>query len=162
MKKAIKEALFTMLGLFAGIIAGEAVMFRKKQKEKEQWKSMSDKHLKLMLLYDQWMITKQEGKSIVEYFHKNRIESIAIYGMSYLGERLLDELRDSDIKVRYAIDQNAGNIYADVDVFLPCDEMPLVDAVIVTPVYYFYEIQEMLLSKVDYKIISLEDLLSEI
>lgn len=137
-------------------------ILKTKQKEKEQWKDMSNKHLKLMLLLNQWLIIKQEGKSIVEYFNKNKIESIAIYGMSYIGERLLDELKSSDINVKYAIDQNANNIYTELDVLSPDAELPEVDAIIVTPIYYFYKIQKMLLSKVDYKIISLEDLLSEV
>ena len=111
---------------------------------------------------DQWLIKKQEGKSIIEYFQKKGITNIAIYGMSYLGERLLDELRESEIKVKYAIDMNANNIYTDVDVFLPSQELPRVDAVVVTAVFFFYDIQEMLSKKVDYEIISLEDLLNEI
>lgn len=109
------------------------------------------------------MVCHKAGeKSIDAYFHKNKIENIAIYGMSYVGERLLDELRDSDITVKYAVDQNADNIYADIDVILPGENMPEVDAIVVTPIYYYYEIQEMLSSKVDCKIISLEDILNEI
>ena len=42
----------------------------------------------------------------------NVYKEIAIYGMSYLGERLADELAGSDITVKYAIDRNADNIYA--------------------------------------------------
>lgn len=45
---------------------------------------------------------------------------------------------------------------------LPGENMPEVDAIVVTPIYYYYEIQEMLSSKVDCKIISLEDILNEI
>ena len=162
MKKIIRSVLLILVSVLGGIIVGGTAIFKAMQKEKEQWKNMSNKHLKLMLLFNQWLITKQEKKSIIEYFHKNNIENIAIYGMSYIGERLFDELKDSDIKVKYAIDKNADNIYADIDVVLPSEKMPVVDAIIVTPVYYFYEIYEMLSSKVNYKIISLEDLLYEI
>lgn len=162
MKKRINSYLLMLAGMSIGGIAGAAIEFRLTQKQINHWKNMSNKHLKLMILLNQWFATKQEKKSIDAYFHKNKIENIAIYGMSYVGERLLDELRDSDITVKYAVDQNADNIYAHIDVILPGENMPEVDAIVVTPIYYYYEIQEMLSSKVDCKIISLEDILNEI
>ena len=159
MKKGIGAVLSLTTGVLIGGTASAAAVFKKKQIEKEEWKNMSNKHLTLMLLLNQWLIKKQEGKSIIEYFQKKGITNIAIYGMSYLGERLLDELRESEIKVKYAIDMNANNIYTDVDVFLPSQELPRVDAVVVTAVSFFYDIQEMLSKKVDYEIISLVDLI---
>lgn len=162
MKKTIISSLSVSAGILMGFAVGGAVTFKAKQKEKEQWKNMSNKHLALMLLLNQWLITRQEGKSVVEYFHKNGIRSIAIYGMSYIGERLYDELKNSDIDVRYAIDRNAKSLYADIDIIVPDEKLPKVDAIIVTPVFYFYEIEEMLSEKVDYKVISLGDLLHEI
>ena len=77
--------------------------------------------------------------------------------MSYLGERLLDELKDTGIVVRYGIDKNAQNIYADVEIKSLDDELPEVDAIVVTAVYFFDEIEEELSKRVEYPIISLED-----
>lgn len=162
MKKKIMSLLSVLIGALVGGIVGGTAIFRVKQKQKEQWKNMSNKHLALMLLFNQWLLKKQEGKSIVEYFHKNEIKNIAIYGMSYVGERLYDELKNTDIEVKYAIDKNADNLYADVNVMLPSEELPEVDAIIVTPISYYYEIKEMLSAKVDYRIISLDDMLCEI
>lgn len=162
MKKVVGTVLSLTSGVLIGSAAGAAAIFKKKQKEKEEWKNMSNKHLTLMLLLNRWLVTKQEGKSIVNYFHEKGITSIAIYGMSYLGERLLDELKNSDIEVKYAIDLNANNICTDVDVLLPSQELPRVDAIVVTAVSFFYDIQEMLSKKVDYEMISLEDILNEI
>lgn len=158
----MKKGIELFLAGIVGSVIGMAMVFKIKQKEKEKWKIMSDKHLTLMLLLNQWMRTKQEGKSIVEYFHKNEITNIAIYGMSYIGERLYDELDITDIKVKYAIDQNADNIYSDINVLLPDEDLPQVDAIVVTPVYHFYEIKEMLSGKMDCKIVSLEDVLCEL
>ena len=111
-----------------------------------------------MLVMNQWLIDKQEGKSLVDFFEDNGYKSIAIYGMSYLGERLMDELKDSSIEVRYAIDRNAENIYAGVEVKKPEDDLEEVDAVIVTAVFFFDEIEEQLEKILDCPIISLEDI----
>ena len=109
MKKGMISVLSAIAG--AGSVAVGVSMYEKhKLEEGEKWKQLADKHLALMQLFNQWMVTKQEGKSIVDYFHKESIKSIAIYGMSYVGERLYDELKDSDIEVKYAIDKNADGI----------------------------------------------------
>ena len=88
--------------------------------------------------------------------------SVAIYGMKELGERLYDELENSGIEVCYIIDKNADSIYADVDVITPDDDLKPVDVIVVTAIYYFDEIEEMLSEKVDYPVISLEDILYEV
>ena len=115
-----------------------------------------------MQVMNQWLINKQEGKSLVSFFEENGYKSIAIYGMSYLGERLEDELRDSGIKICYAIDKNAENIYADIDVKSLEDDMDDVDAVVVTAVYFFDEVEEELEKIFDCPIISLEDIVQEV
>ena len=70
MKKGIGAVLSLTTGVLIGGTASAAAVFKKKQIEKEEWKNMSNKHLTLMLLLNQWLIKKQEGKSIIEYFQK--------------------------------------------------------------------------------------------
>ena len=82
--------------------------------------------------------------------------------MSYVGETLYHELEDSPVEVAYAIDKRAEGMYADVELLSPDDELPDVDAVIVTPVFFFDEIEEMLASKMDADIVSMEDILYEV
>lgn len=146
----------------AGTVAGAAAMVHIKGKADARHKELADKHLAIMLMYNQWMITKQEGKSIVTYFEDNQYKEIAVYGMSYVGERLLDELRDSDIKVSYAIDRKSDSICADIDLVSPDEPLGKVDAIVVTSNYYFDAIEEMLMDKVDCPIINFEDILYEI
>lgn len=77
--------------------------------------------------------------------------------MRELGERLEAELNGSDIHVRYVIDQNADNINTKLPKYTVSDDLPEVDAIVVTAVYYYQEIEETLSRKVDYQVISLED-----
>lgn len=162
MKKGVVSILSMLVGVTTGTVTGAVGVGKIMGKRIDEKEQMSDKHLALMLLLNQWLITKQEGKSIVDFFHRESIKSIAIYGMSYVGERLYDELKDTDIEVKYAIDKNADVIYADIDIVTPDDELKLVDAIIVTPVFYFESISEILEQKTKIPILSLEDILYEV
>ena len=82
--------------------------------------------------------------------------------MSYAGEALLDELKDSKVKVVYGIDQNADSIYTDVDIVSADDDLEDVDAIVVTAITFFDEIEDKLSNKVSCPIISLEDILYEV
>lgn len=152
-----RTGLFALAFMGVGAAIIEYIVLRLKKKEVIDWKKMSDKHLTLMHLMNQWLKIKQEGKKVEDYFHNNKIGTIAIYGMSYAGERLYEELKNTDIKIRYAIDRNCEGIYMDIDILSPDEEFPEVDAIVVTPVSFFHEIKDMLRKKIDCRIISLEE-----
>lgn len=158
MNKGIISALSAVTGAAIGAgAAGKAIIG-----EKEKAKSMSDKHLALFLMMNQWVRVKQEGKNLSEYFERNGYKKIAIYGMSYAGEALINELKDTSIEVAYCIDKNANSIYADVNVFLPEDDFDAVDAVVITAITFFDEIVEKLSGKMQCPFISLEEILYEV
>lgn len=133
-------------------------LYKKISKEKE----ISKKHLRLFILLNHWLELKQEGRTILDYFYQNKIKCIAIYGMSYVGERLYEDLKNSDIKIKYIIDRNAKKIYSNLDLYLPNDTLPEVDAIIVTAISYFDEIKTVLDKNVGYPIVSLEEILNEL
>lgn len=82
--------------------------------------------------------------------------------MSYVGETLVEELKNSDIIIAYGIDQKAESIYPDVEVVFADDKLEEVDAVVVTAITFFDEIVEKLSTKVACPILSLEDILYEL
>lgn len=158
MKKVVTTLLATITG---GIVGAGAVshLWKNKYTQSDEW---GKKMLEFYNVLNEWLMLKQEGKSLVEYFERNQYKTIAIYGMKELGERLFDELKKSDVKVVYAIDKNADAIYADIDIVTPDNDLPKVDVIVVTAIHYFNEIEELLAEKVDYPIISLEDLIYEV
>ena len=113
-------------------------------------------------MMNQWVKIKQEGKNLSTYFENKGYKRIAIYGMSYAGETLVDELKDTGIEVVYGIDQNADSIFADIDIVTMDDTLEDVDAVVVTAITFFGEIEEKLHGKLNCSIISLEDILYEV
>ena len=157
-----RRVLSFLLGGTVGGIVGAFTVGSRLGKDVKGERTYAQKHLRIMQMFNQWLIDKQEGKNLASFFEDNGYKSIAVYGMSYLGERFVDELKGSEIEVKYAIDKNADNIYADVEVKLPSDNLPEVDAVVVTAVYFFDEIESELIELVDCPVISLEDVLFEV
>lgn len=158
----VKKGFIAILSSLAGAATGAGVAVKMASQKTKQQKEYADKHLALYLLMNQWVRVKQDNKSIADYLKKEGYKEVAIYGMNYAGETLLKELQDSDVNVKYGIDKNADNIYSDINVVTPKEELETVDAVIVTAVTFFYEIDEMLSEKMDCPILSLEDILYEL
>ena len=150
MKKGIVPALSAVTGAVVSAVAIGKTMVEKVEKASK----MSDKHLALFQMMNQWVRVKQEGKNLSEYFEKNNYKKIAIYGMSYAGETLVEELKGTKTEVVYGIDRNADSIYSDVDIVSLEDNLEEVDAVVVRA-FTFSE-------KVNCPILSLEDILYEV
>ena len=157
----MKKVFSTLLGMAAGAAAGGIAANQAAAKKIRGMHESGEKVHELYMAFDQWLQIRQQGKTLAEYFTKKGYKTVAVYGMKELGERLCDELRGSDVAVKYAIDKNADFIYADVDVVMPDEELAPVDVIVVTAITYFDEIEEMLCEKVDCPIVSLEDILYE-
>lgn len=158
----MKKGIITVISGIAGVIAGAGAVAKVLGKSLSKTNNLSDKHLALFLMMNQWVKVKQEGKKLSEYFETNGYKKIAIYGMSYAGETLLDELRESEIEVVYGIDNRADSIYLDLDIVTMEDTFEEVDAVVVTAITYYEEIAEKMEKKLECPIISLEDILYEV
>lgn len=158
MKKGVVGVLSLLAGAAGGIIGVSRVTGTKINEQQQ----MSNKHLSLFLMMNQWVKVKQEEKNLASYFERNGYKKIAIYGMSYAGETLLSELKGTDVQVAYGIDKKADGLYSDIDIVSGEDSLEPVDAVVVTAVTFFDEIESNLSEKVTCPIISLEDILYEI
>lgn len=158
----MRKGVIGVLSLLAGA-TGSAIgvrkIFEKKINERQQ---LSDKHLALFLMMNQWVKVKQEGKNLASYFEKNEFKKIAIYGMSYAGETLVDELQGTKVQIAYGIDRKADGMYANIDIVPLEGDLEEVDAIIVTAITFFDEIENTLADKVNCPIISLEDVLYEV
>lgn len=158
----MNKNVMSVLGVVAGAAAGAGAVNYKKLKRQDSDFKVIKKNEAILKMFNQWLILKQEGKSIDKYFIDNGYRRIAIYGMSYAGERLLDDLKDSEIEVAYGIDRNAEHIFSEVEIVNLDDDLQPVDAVVVTAIYNFDDIEEKLSDRVDCPIISLEDVIYEL
>lgn len=156
----MKKCVVSALSMFAGGLAGAGAIKRISDGKIADIQKMSEKHLALFLMMDRWVKVKQEGKNLAQYFEQHGYKKIAIYGMSYAGETLVDELKGSGIEIAYGIDQKEKFTYIDV---ITIDEpLPEVDVIVVTAITFFDEIAGKLKEKISYPIVSLEDVLYEV
>lgn len=163
MNNKILLATFTVGSAVIGAMLGVAATAGELEKQISEKKKMSDKHLDLYLLMNRWVKLKQKGINLSKYFEKNGYNRIAIYGMSYAGETLAEELKGTNIEVAYGIDKNAENIWINNIDILPLEnKLDAVDAVIVTAISSYDSIRALLSKKFVCPIISLEDILDEI
>lgn len=87
-----------------------------------------------------WLDMAQHMLSIGQYLLKSGYKRIGIYGMKELGERLYSDLRMAGITPVCFIDQS-DDIYGEIPIYKASDELPQMDLIIVTSVYYYDEIK---------------------
>lgn len=158
----MNKGVVSVLSAVIGAAAGAGAMRKATAEEAEKQRALANKHLELFLMMNQWVKVKQEGKNLSEYFERNGYKKIAVYGMSYAGETLVDELKGTNIEVVYGIDRNADSICSDLMIVTMEDDLSEVDVVVVTAISFFDEIEEKLAQKLDCPAISMEDILYEV
>lgn len=158
MRKGIITGLSLIIGSIGGFIVGKGIYGRannEKIKKIEKFKNYYN-------LLNQWLINKNEGKSLETYFLNNNYNTIAIYGMGELGNRLYEEIKNTNIKVKYAIDKNADSVYSNLDVVNMEEDFEMVDVVVITATFDYDVIKDEISTKIDCPIISLEDVVYEV
>lgn len=105
------------------------------------------------------LCVNREELEFIKRYIKNTIESIgkniAVYGLGQRGQKLLRLYRETPITVKYVLDKNKkNNDYAQAGLD---DELPEVDAIIVTPKYYQDEIMEKLKAKTKNRLLRYEE-----
>lgn len=155
MKKGTIAVISTIIGAITGAL-GQGLVKNKIIDEKNK---KVDKFKAYYNMLNQWLQLKQEGKSLEEYFATNNIHTIAIYGMGEMGNRLYEELKNTNIEVRYAIDKNADSTYSEINVIdLESGDLDEVDAIVVTAIFAYDEIEEKINNVVNYSVVNLEDI----
>lgn len=86
-----------------------------------------------------WLMLKNRNKKFEDFFVQRGYQNIAVYGMGYLGERFLEELKTSKVNVKYGIDREVVK-KGDLLVYTMEDELPKADVIIVTVVHLFFNI----------------------
>lgn len=157
----MNKIVLSCISALAGIGTATAFVGKKmndiiceKNTEKEKFRIMYH-------ALEKWMRIKQSNKNLSTYFEVYGYNKIAIYGMGDLGKLLINELEDTSITVEYAIDKNITS-NEKINVVKPDSDLQDVDAIVVTAIAYFDDINENLSNKVNCPIVSLEDIIYEV
>ncbi len=143
-----------VIAFFMGIFV---MFFGKKVFQNKARVSNQDKFGAYYDVLNKWLKLKETNQTIEEHLKKKGIKTVAIYGMGDLGKHLLNDLKNTDIEVKYAIDRSFLAI-SEIDIYEPDADMPPVDAVIITPVFDYDSICKNLKLKVNCKLLSIADL----
>lgn len=115
---------------------------------------------KKMLL--KWITLKQDHIDFSSYFENHSLYTIAVYGLGEQGIRFIDELKSSNVTIKYVVDKGTKQFAADYPLYAPNDTLEEVDAMVVTVVNSFQEIEEQMAYKLMCPIISLEEIIESL
>lgn len=157
----MKKGLLATVSLLAGAATGAVAMGKVKNSVVDEKTEKIDKFKAYYGMLNGWLSLKQEGKTLATWFEENGYKNVAIYGMGEMGDRLYEELKNTDIKVAYAIDQNSDSIYSELQIYQKEDGLPEVDVIVVSAIFAFDEISIELKKRCSCPVISLEDVVYE-
>lgn len=111
-------------------------------------------------ILETWLTLKEQNITLEKTLYMRNISKIAIYGGGILGKHLYRELEGTNIHVECFIDQSKRTVVTNVSTVLPETYIGEVDAIVVTPVMEFAQIQEKLMKYYSCDIVSLETLVA--
>ncbi len=152
-----------MMMFVVGVLIGATfVLFYSMKKvyiDRNGYEERIEKQSEFYEVLVKWIKNIHEGWKIDRALEEMNYKNVAIYGMKELGELLYDELKDSGISVDYIIDKRANKLFAEVEIVTPDDTLKPVDAIIVTAIHYYDDIEKNLSSVINCPILSLRDLI---
>lgn len=151
----------------AGLLLSVSHYYIRHKKIKKKELQYIKKEKRLKGYYDllvQWVYNLQNRNCLISYLKRNNISNVAIYGMGNVAEILINELKGTDIKILYGIDQNSEK-YIKPFIDIPVIKLHEVvkqekaDAIIVTPIFIYKDIlKDIRKQGIDDTVISLEDI----
>lgn len=95
-----------------------------------------------------WMENRNAGKTFVDYLHEYGYKTLGIYDAGELGRLLYEEIKASDLKVRYFVDRNAEGLKAiegiPVIYLSEISKMEEVDVLIISPIVDYEAVCQIL------------------
>lgn len=101
-----------------------------------QIKLLNEKVNKFRWLYENAIsfatIVQSCSYQINEYFSKNNIEKVSIYGVGPIGKLLINQLLQEGIEIDYTVDIYAARVLENIPMFRPYEDLPQTDILIIT------------------------------
>ena len=153
----VKKAIQYLGTLSLGVCIGALIFKDRTSDEDVKNLELKNRYKQYYNMLNQWLGLKMDNQNLSQYLMEKGYKQVAIYGMGELGNRLWEELKNTDIDVSYAIDQNPVINYSNLKIITKDTAIPDVDAIIVTVPYAYDEIKKELETKTDCPILSLEE-----
>ncbi len=158
--KIMKRIILSVLSFGLGCYCSVKVLLNPTIRELGNARTMSSKHLSMFLLMNRWVFLKQHEKCLDKYFIDNGYYRIAVYGLNYIGNALIEELKGTNIVVEYGIDRSQINREDDLKMVTPEDIFDDVDVIVVTPLNAYEQIADDISKKIYCPIVSIEEIVN--
>ena len=107
-----------------------------------------------------WMDILEDGKGLSDYLKRRGFYNIAVYGGKDIGWHFIRQIQGTEVTIKYVIDKRSFSERQNPwTTFHPDDRLPMVDAIIVTPIWDYENIKWQLSKQLKWPIISLEDVI---
>jgi lactate dehydrogenase-like 2-hydroxyacid dehydrogenase len=163
----MKKKHIIMIAALTAAAAGITIYIRSLKKLMREANEKVLKFKQYYYVYNQWIKNCIDQYSVEKAMLDHGYRTITIYGNGEIGNRLYEALKDSEVKVKCFIDKKADDYtkYNEDGIAVyginEADEYEDVDAIIVTTVNIFEEIEQKLReNNVKCDIVSLDDVLA--
>lgn len=119
------------------------------------------KFQKMFYIYNEWMKLQEQDIYISSYLKQLGYKDVAIYGDSYIGKRLYHDLKKGGMNIPFFIDMNAKYLSEDIPIYMPDEDIPKVDIIIISLVEEGNSIMGRLSHKTEAKILSIIELIGQ-
>lgn len=155
------EILIFVCGLLIGVVLCALFILRWNNSYRKKNESDLERYVGNYNLVGEWLSMIERGSSLEKNLKKMGVNSVGIYGMGMLGAHCYSQLKSSDIDVKCVIDKkNILGVYS-VKKCKGDEKIEDVDAIIITPLFYYNEIKEELTKNNNIRVISLQDVINE-
>lgn len=113
-------------------------------------------------LLDTWMYLREKNISLDRYLLEYGYKNVALYGLGTFARHLIKELSESEVQISYIIDRNRDVQCPGMIVKSISQDLPEVDAVIVTVIYEFDSIWQTMRELVNCPVLSLAEIIKEL
>lgn len=160
MNKAVKKVivLSVVISFIAGFICGSIRILRSLGETLKKTKARLDMFEGFYRPMKEWFAKEQAGCTLKNFLMEKNYCKIGIYGMGDFANRIYDALKDSPIEVVCCIDSKKS-AYSDTTLFTLEDELPDMDAIIITDYKNADSIIDSLSKKGDFELMLLEDII---
>lgn len=114
-----------------------------------------------LVALSRWLSLYEYGIKLAEYIGDKYPRGIVLYGFGVLGRHLYDEIVQCGIKVNYIIEKNPEKIHVNETVYTVEDNLPDGETVIVSAIYDYDHIYNVLKKKGDFEVLSLSSLIDD-
>jgi hypothetical protein len=164
-EKVLKK-LYLFLPILCGFISTILLIYISFQKKIiKDSNGRLQKFKKYYQLYNVWIKNKSNGLSISKNLLEKGYNKIAVYGNGEIGCRLYEELKGTEVQVAFFIDKIANDMKMLHDESVPIigiadiKKNSDIDAVVITTINIFDEIEVSLAAVSNCNIISIEEIL---